>query len=197
MHNFRTWIEGPAFRLRAVRIVIALGAASVAVGASACASTYSERRSLAPPQTVESVDLARYMGTWYEIASFPNRFQENCTGTTATYALREDGTVQVVNRCFLDELDGEEVVVEGAAHAVEDSGNAKLRVTFFWPFYGDYWIVALDAAYQWVAVSEARREYAWILARTPELNEATYDAILDELRAKQIPVHFFRKTLQP
>jgi apolipoprotein D and lipocalin family protein len=175
------------------RLVVACG---VVVWAGGCASTYSERRGLEPPQTVESVDLGRYMGTWYEIASFPNRFQENCTGTRATYELRDDGTVRVVNRCFADELEGEEMVVEGTAHAVADSGNAKLRVTFFWPFYGDYWIVALDPGYQWVAVSEAGRKYAWILARTPELDHATYEAILTELRAKQIPVHFLRKTLQ-
>lgn len=171
-------------------------ASLVFVLATGCASTYSKRRGFEPPQTVESVDLGRYMGTWYEIASFPNRFQENCTGTRATYELRDDGTVRVVNRCFADELEGEEMLVEGSAHAVAGSGNAKLRVTFFWPFYGNYWIVALDAGYQWVAVTEPGRKYAWILARTPELDEATYEAILAELRAKQIPVHFFRKTLQ-
>ncbi len=131
-----------------------------------------------PPATVESVDLARYAGLWHEVARFPNSFQDGrgrrCIATTATYALRDDGQVGVVNRC-LDANDGNrETVAKGTAYAVAGSGNARLRVTFFWPFYGDYWVIGLDPAYRWAVVGAPGRDYLWILSRSPWMAPGDY-----------------------
>jgi apolipoprotein D and lipocalin family protein len=141
---------------------------------AACATPPAEP----PPATVASVDLARYAGTWHEIARFPNRFQDGggraCTNTTATYTARPDGTVGVVNRCR--DARGEEQVATASAYAVEGSGNAKLRVTFFWPFYGDYWVIGLDPEYRWAVVGAPGRNYLWVLSRTAAMSEADYAA---------------------
>src|SRR3712207_799961 len=98
----------------------------------------------APPlRTVESVDLKRYLGKWYEIASYPTRFQKGCHGTTAEYSLKDDGQLKVVNRCFKGSLTGKESVATGRARIKDPKTNAKLEVTFFWPFWGDYWVIDL------------------------------------------------------
>lgn len=146
----------------------------VALLLGACA-TASQRP---PPQTVTTVDLARYAGTWYEIARFPNSFQDGrgrrCVAVTATYALRPDGQVAVTNRC-LDAADGNrEIVATGTAYAVEGADNARLRVSFFWPFYGDYWVIGLDPEYRWAVVGAPGRDYLWVLSRTPDLSPGSY-----------------------
>lgn len=126
--------------------------------------------------TVPFVELQRYQGIWYEIAMQPNRFQSMCVSdTTAQYQPIED-TIKVRNRCRRADGSIEEAL--GTANVVSDSGNAKLRVSFFWPFYGDYWILALDSDYQWVLVGEPSREYGWILARTPGLPPPTLAKIM-------------------
>jgi apolipoprotein D and lipocalin family protein len=129
------------------------------------------------------VDLNRYMGVWYEIARFPFLVQEGCYGTTATYTLRPGGTVTVVNRCRKDSFDGKESVAEGTARIVDATTNAKLSVTFFWPFSGDYWIVELGKDYEYAVVSVPSRKYLWILSRAPLMPEAMYRGILDRLQA--------------
>lgn len=130
----------------------------------------------APPEVVPSVDLARYMGTWHEIAKFPNRFQRGCACTTATYSLRPDGRVSVLNRCRTEE--GKPKTAKGWAKVVDPRTGAKLKVTFFWPFFGDYWILALDPEYQQVLVGTPNRKYLWILARQPRLDPKRYDALV-------------------
>lgn len=128
-----------------------------------------------PMATVPAVDLARYAGTWHEIARFPNAFQDrsrSCEGVTATYVLHPDGRVGVTNRCRDARRNGEVAVATATAHAVEGSGNAKLRVSFFWPFHGDYWVIGLDPDYRWAVVGEPRRAFLWILAREPVMAEA-------------------------
>lgn len=121
-----------------------------------------------PLPTVEAVDLERYAGLWYEIAHLPNRFQAKCVSDTrATYA-REGERISVLNECRTE--GGSFDSARGIARVVEGSGNAKLRVSFFRPFHGDYWILALDPDYRWVLVGEPARRYAWILARTPQLD---------------------------
>jgi apolipoprotein D and lipocalin family protein len=141
--------------LRAASRVLAL--AALACGASAAA----------PPPTAPHVDLQRYLGVWHEMARYDNRFQdEDCVNVTAEYGLRDDGDVSVRNTC----RNGDGAVtesVDGRAYVADTTSNAKLRVTFFWPFFGDYWIVALADDYSWVIVSEPSREYLWILTRTP------------------------------
>jgi len=128
-----------------------------------------------PPAVVPKVDLVRYMGTWYEIAKYPNRFQQGCLCTTATYTLKPNGKVAVVNRCRAAE--GKKREAKGWAKVVDPSTNAKLKVTFFWPFFGDYWILDLDADYTRVLVGSPDRRFLWILSRTPRLEEAEYEAL--------------------
>ncbi|TPV94533.1 MAG: lipocalin family protein [Myxococcales bacterium FL481] len=164
---------------------------------SACSTTTTERLALPPLQTVESVDLSRYAGTWFEIASYPQRFQEGCTGTTATYKLRDDGEVDVINRCRQGSLDGEGDSVKGRARVVDPSTNAKLEVTFFWPFWGDYWIIDLGEDYEFAVVGHPGRDYLWILSRTPTLDESVYREIVDRLQAQGYPPERLKKTLQP
>jgi len=134
-----------------------------------------------PLPVVERVELDRYLGTWYEIARYPAPFQEGCTATTATYTLRDDGDIRVMNRCHVDSPSGELREAEGHARVVDETTGAKLEVTFFWPFWGDYWVLALDEDYRWSLVGEPRRRYLWILSRTPVMPRETYDAILEKL----------------
>ncbi len=147
-----------------------------------------------PLVTVAALDVPRYMGTWYEIAKFDNRFQKMCVGfTTATYSAMPDGTLQVVNRCRAS--NGETVEAIGAARQVGDASSPKLKVRFapaylsFLPMvWGDYWLIDLDQHYQLAAVSEAKREYLWILSRTPTVERDTYDALLARLARQGLDV---------
>ncbi|MBD3824578.1 MAG: lipocalin family protein [Epsilonproteobacteria bacterium] len=134
----------------------------------------------APLATVPSVDLARYQGRWYEIARYEHFFEKGCTNVTATYKERQDGKIGVINRCVLE--DGTRKEAHGVAQAV-DATNTKLRVSFFWPFYGDYWILALDDDYTYALIGEPSREYLWILSRSKELDAAAKQRLLDLLPA--------------
>lgn len=126
------------------------------------------------PSTVDSVDIKKYVGLWYEIAKIPNRFQKHCkSGTTAQYTLREDGQIDVVNSCI--EADGSVDRAEGLARIVDNGTKAKLEVSFFsilgWrPVWGDYWIIGLDEDYRRVVVGTPNRKYGWILSRSPQLD---------------------------
>jgi apolipoprotein D and lipocalin family protein len=162
----------------------------------ACATTTS-RLGLPPLQTVPKVELQRYLGTWYEVASFPQSFQRGCTGSTANYSLLEGGDIQVVNRCRLDSLEGEEKVATGRARVVDATTNAKLEVSFFRPFWGDYWIIQLEPDYHYAVVGNPSRDYLWILSRTPHLDDATYEEILAKLKAGGYPLDRLVRTLQP
>ena len=161
--------------IRAAALAIAGG---IVLGACAAAGgdTVSEL------QTVPSVDLSRYLGTWYEIARYPNRFQRDCYRSTATYSLRDDGDIRVVNACRRDGPDGEEKLVEGRAWVVDKATNAKLRVRFFWPFWGSYWIIDLGQDYEYVVVGHPGRNYLWVLSRTPTMEDQVFQGIADRLR---------------
>ncbi|MRR07394.1 MAG: hypothetical protein EG828_10710 [Deltaproteobacteria bacterium] len=112
---------------------------------------------------------------WYEIARYPNNFQKDCRKSSAFYSLREDGRVTVVNRCSRDS--GKEEA-HATAKVVDSTTNARLKVSFFWPFYGDYWILALDDEYSYAVVGTPDRKYLWILSRTPEMEESLYNNLL-------------------
>ncbi len=137
-----------------------------------------------PPQVVEKVDLQRYLGVWYEIARYPNRFERDCVAATATYSLRDDGRIDVLNQCRLKTLDGKPKAARGKAWIVDPATNAKLKVSFFWPFSGDYWIIDLDENYRYAVVGHPERKYLWILSRTPQMDEETYTNILERLRTQ-------------
>jgi len=138
----------------------------------------------APLPTQDWVDLSRYSGRWYEIARLPNRFQEQCAGdVAATYALRPDGRVTVVNECR--KRDGSTARAEGEARRADEKGPAsRLKVRFapavlsFLPFvWGDYWIVELDRDYRHALVGDPSRKYLWILSRSPEMDAASYESL--------------------
>ena len=148
-------------------------------------------------ETVPHVELARYLGTWYEIASYPQRFQKGCTGTTATYTLRADGTIEVLNRCARDSLTGRVTVARGRAKVVDKNSNARLKVSFFWPFWGDYWIIDLDSEYRYAVVGNPSRKYLWILSRTRSMSPLVYAQILERIAAQGYDVGKLRTTLQP
>lgn len=157
----------------------------------------SEATDRRPLETVDSVDLDRYLGLWYEIASYPAFFQKGCTATTAEYSLRDDGLIRVVNRCRKGSPDGKEKSVTGKAKIVDPDTNARLEVSFFWPFWGDYWIIGLDPDYRWAVVGEPKRKYLWILSRTPEMDDETFDDIASRLPSKGYDPQRLERTQQP
>ena len=147
-------------------------------------------------QTVPFVDLERYAGKWYEIASYPQRFQKGCHCTTADYTATDKGYLIVENRCNRDSVDGKLSSIKGKAFVEKNSGNARLKVQFFWPFKGKYWIIALADDYSYAVVSHPNRKYLWILSRTPSLPDATYQSILDMLKEKGFDLSSLKKTVQ-
>ncbi|HQW38703.1 MAG TPA: lipocalin family protein [Usitatibacteraceae bacterium] len=147
-----------------------------------------------PVRTVAAVDLARYAGKWYEIAAFPMFFQRQCLGdTTAEYGVRDDGDLSVVNRCRTEDGFDE---ATARAWAVEGGGNAKLKVSFFWPFRADYWVIGLDDGYRWAVVGNPERRYLWILSRTPRLPAPLLEQALAAARAQGYDLSQLRYTPQ-
>jgi apolipoprotein D and lipocalin family protein len=169
-------------------LTVILGLSGTALGQSV---------DLPPVQTVPRVELSRYLGTWYEIASFPQRFQHGCTATKATYTMREDGEIDVLNECRKDSLDGPLKSATGRARVVDTTTNAKLEVTFFWPFWGDYWILELGSAYEYAVVGDPTREYLWILAREPMMDDALYNDLVGRLQRQRFATERLVPTAQP
>lgn len=132
------------------------------------------------PTTVSYVDLERYAGKWYEIARYPNRFQRDCAAdTSATYALRADGKLAVINECRSPQ--GKIKRAAGTATVTDKKSNSKLKVTFFWPFYGKYWILECAPDYEYAVVGEPSRKYLWILSRKPQMEEALFQRLAERV----------------
>lgn len=183
-------------RMRAAAALIGLLVVLAVMLLAGCATT-TERLGLPPLETVAEVDLSRYIGTWYEIASYPQVFQRRCTGTTATYRLRDDGLIDVENRCFKGSLEGREAVARGRARVPDPAQSAKLEVSFFGPFWGDYWVIDLGADYEYAVVGSPSRDFLWILSRTPTMEERVYQGILERLRANGYTLDRLQTTVQP
>lgn len=138
-------------------------------------------------KTVNSVDLKKYAGLWYEIAKIPNSFQDQCAyGTTAEYKTDEDGEIEVINKCYNEE--GKPDIAEGVVQIVDKKTNAKLEVSFvsflgIRPFWGDYWIIGLDENYGWAVVGTPNRKYGWILSRASSLPDETIKRIDEILKS--------------
>ncbi|MBN1343299.1 MAG: lipocalin family protein [Phycisphaerae bacterium] len=147
-------------------------------------------------ETVAFVDVQRYMGKWYEIASYPTFFNATCAATTAEYTLRDDGTVRVVNECRIGDPSGRLNRIEGTARVVDEQTNAKLIVSFSLFAQGDYWIIDLDEDYQWAVVGDPKRSTLFILSRTPTLDDEIYDGILGRLSEKCYDPEYLRLTIQ-
>jgi apolipoprotein D and lipocalin family protein len=171
--------------VKALRAALCAGLFAIILGAGlSAAAAASERASLA---TIERLDVPRYMGTWHEIAKYPNWFQRRCVAdTSARYTQLPDGTVQVLNRCRREDGSFDQALGQARQLGAADSPRLQVRFAPAWlgfiPLvWGDYWVIDLDADYQLVAVSEPRREYLWILSRTPQVDAARYDALVQRL----------------
>lgn len=157
----------------------------------------SVRANQQAPDTVRSVDLSRYAGTWYEIARFPFKQQNGCHNTTANYSLNSDGTIKVTNRCRKGGFDGPMSTAIAKAKVSDNSSNAKLKVKFFaLAPWSDYWIVRLGDFYDYAVVSQADRKYLWILSRTPSMEPDLYDSIVRGLKTDHFNVDLLEKTPQ-
>jgi apolipoprotein D and lipocalin family protein len=138
------------------------------------------------PRTIDSVDLHKYLGTWYEIARIPNSFEKSSSSNvTATYSMLKDGRIEVLNRCL--KKDGTLDEIRGVARSVDSTTNSKLEVSFvrflgFQLFWGDYWIIGLDKDYQYAVIGSPTRTYGWILSRTPVLLQENQEAIFEILK---------------
>jgi apolipoprotein D and lipocalin family protein len=136
-----------------------------------------------PLESVPKVDLSRYTGRWFEIARYPNRFERKCdSNATANYSLRSDGKISVVNTCKTSE--GTLTQSNGWAKVVDQKTGSKLKVTFFWPFFGDYWIIDLSPNCEYAVIGEPSRKYLWILSRTAKMDDRLYAEIAGRLAAK-------------
>jgi apolipoprotein D and lipocalin family protein len=158
---------------------------------------HAPRPGLGTLATVPHVDLDRYLGTWYEIARYPHRFQAGCVASMARYTRNPDGRIRVENECREGELNGRLRRATGVAQvATTDPSNAKLEVEFFWPFRGAYWIIELDPDYQYAVVGHPSREYLWILARRPEMQASLYHELLRRIAAHGYELVRIQRTLQ-
>ena len=148
-------------------------------------------------ETVPYVDLERYMGTWYEIARFPQYFERGCNCSKANYSLnKEKGYVTVVNECRKNSVKGKLKKVQGKAFVQKGSGNARLKVQFQWPFKGDYYIIDLAPDYSYAMVGHPNRKYLWILCREREMSEDLYESLVEKARAKGFDVQKLERTVQ-
>lgn len=153
-------------------------------------------------QPVTKVELNRYVGKWFEIARFANRFQDDCVANvTAQYDKRADGEIDVTNRC--KEADGKIAEAVGRARIVDTVSNAKLKVRFapewlgWLPFlWADYWIVDLADDYSFAAIGGPSRDYLWILSRSPTMSATTYEALVNRLTAQGFDTSKLIKTKQ-
>jgi apolipoprotein D and lipocalin family protein len=168
-----------------MKVFIALLASLLFLG---CSKPYP------PLKTVSEVKVKSYLGKWYEIARYEHFFEKGCKNVTASYSLKDDGDIKVINRCTMIE-DDEEKEAEGVAYATDESFS-KLKVSFFRPFYGDYWILDLADDYSYALVGSPSREYLWILSRTKSIDAQTRENILSKLPSLGFDADKFIWTIQ-
>lgn len=149
------------------------------------------------PATVKELDLEKYMGTWYEIARYPHRFEKDLVGVTATYTLFSNGKISVVNQGYKNSLDGKLSIARGKAKLPDKAQPGKLKVSFFWIFYADYYVLELDENYTWAVVGSSSDNYLWILSRTPKMADSLYQLLIEKIRARGYDPSRLEKVLQP
>ena len=171
--------------------------ALAALALSGCAAAFSKHPvgNTAVPQPAKSVELNRYLGRWYELARYEQAFQKDCEGVTADYALREDGKISVLNRCR--KADGSYKDANGRAKIVDTATGAKLKVSFFGPFYGDYWVLDRAEDYSWAIVGEPSGRYLWILSRDPNPGKAKLAELVTIAGVLGYDTSMIRVTQQP
>lgn len=172
----------------------ALLALPLVLSLSACVSGPSGNPN--PPQPAKAVELDRYLGKWYEVARYDMRFEKGCEGVTAEYSKRADGLIRVLNTCRQGGLDGPVKTAEGKAKIVDTTTNAKLKVSFFGPFYGDYWVLDHADDYSWSIVGEGSGKYLWLLSRRVP-SPADREALTARAKALGYDVGMLRQTKQP
>ena len=177
-------------------LLIVLAGSALALGACATLSR-GPVGNAAVPQPARPVELSRYLGLWYEIGRYENGFERDCEGVTARYGLREDGLVSVVNTCRQGAVDGPEKVSEGRAKIVPDSDGARLKVSFFGPFFvGDYWVLDHAEDYSWSIVGEPSGRYLWLLSRTASPSADARRTIMERAQALGYDLSLIRETRQ-
>jgi apolipoprotein D and lipocalin family protein len=173
---------------RAVLLILTLALAGCVSGPSGNASV---------PQPAKAVELERYLGRWYELARYENRFERGCEGVTAEYSKRPDGMIAVLNTCRAGAPDGKARAAEGRAKVVEGSDGAKLKVAFFGPFFGDYWVLDRADDYSWAIVGEPSGKFLWILSRDPSPGQAVIDGHIARAGALGYDTAMIRRVAQP
>lgn len=172
------------------------GAFVLLLGLVACGTQGNYRDTAIPLQSVAALDTQSYLGKWYEIARFPNFFEEGCTGVTAEYGQRPDGRISVKNTCLKGGLDGPVEVADGSARVV-GPGQLKVKFVEWLPFEGDYWVIGLPDDGQVSVVGVPSGDFGWILARTPRLDEAQREAALATLKRAGYDTSALIWTVQP
>lgn len=157
----------------------------------------SNSKSMIDKTVVKEFDLKKYLGTWYEIARYDHRFEKGLVGVTANYSLRDDGKIKVVNSGFKDSLSGKFSQAVGKAKIPNPASEpSKLKVSFFWFFYGDYFVLELDEDYQWAVIGSSSDKYLWVLSRSPQMNDELYQQILKGLTQRGYNVRQLIKVKQ-
>ena len=139
------------------------------------------QNSMIDKTVVNQLDVEKYLGKWYEIARFNHGFERGLVGITATYSFRDDGMIKVVNSGFKDSLNGPKSEAIGKAKIPDSKIPSKLKVSFFWFFYGDYFVLELDKNYQWAVIGSSSDNYLWILSRAPQIEKGLYDELLKKI----------------
>lgn len=177
--------------------VLAGGTAFLLLAGCASLASKGPVGNKAVPQPAKSVDLDRYLGRWYELARYEASFQKNCEAVTADYSLNDDGTIKVLNSCRQDSVDGKLRTATGKAKVVDSVTNAKLKVSFFGPFYGDYWVLDHADDYSWSIVGEPSGRYLWLLSRDAKPSDEKRQAIYDRVRGLGYDWSLVRETKHP
>lgn len=133
---------------------------------------------------VPQLDLERYLGKWYEIARYDHKFERNLVGVSAEYSMRKDGMIKVVNSGYKNSLDGKYSEAIGKAKVPNSKAPAKLKVSFFLFFYGDYFVMDLDENYQWAIIGSSSQDYLWILSRKPIIEPSLYDELIRKIEVR-------------
>jgi lipocalin len=134
---------------------------------------------------VKELDLQKYLGTWYELARYNHRFERGLVGVSANYSIREDGKIKVLNSGYKNSLDGKFKQATGKAFIPDpEMEPSKLKVSFFWNFYGDYFVLELEENYQWAIIGSSSDNYLWILSRTPQMDSDLYNELLEKIKLR-------------
>lgn len=145
---------------------------------------------------VHQLDIDKYLGKWYEISRYDHSFERGLVGVTATYSYRKDGKIKVINEGFKKSLEGKRSKAIGKAKVPNPNIPSKLKVSFFWFFYGDYFVLELDEDYQWAVIGSSSDKYLWILSRSPQMNDELYQQILKGLTQRGYNVRQLIKVKQ-